>query len=332
MPQVGEDLHPELRALVVLEPHAEHLALAVHPDRQRQITSASLHAPAVADLQDHAVQEHHRVDVLERPALPSASVVHDRIGDPANQVTSHFDAVDLGQVRFDIPRRKAPGVEGEDLLVEPLKTPLTLLDDLRLEATITIPRGVDLHRPVLGHQRLWRTPIASVARAAGRLEMRLIPQMVSELDLHRSLDQPLRQLRKQPTRPHDLLLPVGTGEQLVHHLVRKQLPELSRQLAHPRRSTSISPAGIPLRSPSGLAPRNASGNLVLRLHLRRCRHESPFDSVPTQFIGHSHAPAGIVLGCRLMCACAAAGTRNAPPTSSAASFLDLMFVCSSWFQ
>ncbi len=234
LPQVGEDLHPELRALVGLEPHAEHLALAVHPDRQRQITSASLHAPAVADLQDHAVQEHHRVDVLERPALPSASVVHDRIGDPANQVTSHFDAVDLGQVRFDIPGRKAPGVEGEDLLVEPLKTPLTLLDDLRLEATITIPRGVDLHRPVLGHQRLWRTPIASVARAAGRLEMRLIPQMVSELDLHRSLDQPLRQLRKQPTRPHDLLLPVGTGEQLVHHLVRKQLPELSRQLAHPR--------------------------------------------------------------------------------------------------
>jgi putative transposase len=38
---------------------------------------------------------------------------------------------------------------------------------------------------------------------------------------------------------------------------------------------------------SRLAPRNASGTRVLRLHLRRCRHESPFDSLPTQFVGHS---------------------------------------------
>jgi hypothetical protein len=33
--EVGEDLHPELRALVGLEPHAEHFALSIHPDRHR---------------------------------------------------------------------------------------------------------------------------------------------------------------------------------------------------------------------------------------------------------------------------------------------------------
>jgi hypothetical protein len=78
--QIGEDLHPELRALVGLKPHAEHFVLAVHPDRQRQITRPSLHRPAVTDLQHHAVQEHDWVDVLERPGLPGAGVVHDRVG------------------------------------------------------------------------------------------------------------------------------------------------------------------------------------------------------------------------------------------------------------
>ena len=54
--------------------------------------------------------------------------------------------------------------------------------------------------------------------------MRLIPEMVGELHLHRSLNQPLHQPRKQPTRPHDLLLAVGAGEQLVNHPIRQKLP------------------------------------------------------------------------------------------------------------
>ena len=251
--EVGEDLHPELRALVGLEPHAEHFALAVHPDRHRQIAGPALHAAAVADLQHHAVQEHDRVDILQRPGLPRAGVLHDRVGDAADQIPSDFDAVDLGEVRFDIPRREPAAVEREDLLVEPLKPPLTLTNDLRLEAAVAVPGSVDLHRPVLSDQRLRRAPVAGVARAAGRLQVRLIPQVVGELDLHRALHQPLRQLRKQPARPDDLLLALGAGEQLVDHPIREKLLDPSGR--------SPTPGGLPGSRPLAFRCARPTGSL-----------------------------------------------------------------------
>jgi hypothetical protein len=106
--QFGQDLHPELGSLGLLEPHAEHVALTVDPDPQRQIAGPSLHTPAVADLQHHAVQEQHGVDVLERPVLPLAHVVHNRVRGPADQIPPDRDSVELAQVRLesrvDIPR------------------------------------------------------------------------------------------------------------------------------------------------------------------------------------------------------------------------------------
>ena len=71
--QIGQDLHPELGALVGLKPHAEHFALAVQVDRQRQIARPALHAAAVTDLQHERVEEHDGVDVIQRPwsATPS---------------------------------------------------------------------------------------------------------------------------------------------------------------------------------------------------------------------------------------------------------------------
>jgi hypothetical protein len=144
-------------------------------------------------------------------------------GDAADQVTSDFDAVDLGEVRFDIPRRKPPRVEGEDLLVEPLEPPLTLANDLRLEAAVAVPWRVDPHRPVLGDQRPRCAPVPG---AAGWLQVRLIAEVLSELDLHRALHQPLRQLRKQPARPDDLLLTPSAGEELVDHVVGEELSDI----------------------------------------------------------------------------------------------------------
>jgi hypothetical protein len=56
--------------------------------------------------------------------------------------------------------------------------------------------------------------------------VRLIAEVVGELDLHRALNQPLRQLRKQPARPDDLLLAAGAGEQLIDHLIRQKVSGL----------------------------------------------------------------------------------------------------------
>ena len=40
--QIGQDLHPELRALGLLEPHAQHVAVALERHAQREVQRAAL--------------------------------------------------------------------------------------------------------------------------------------------------------------------------------------------------------------------------------------------------------------------------------------------------
>jgi hypothetical protein len=122
--EIWEDLHPELRALGLFQPHPEHVALAVEGDPEREVARAALHAAAFADLQHHAVQKHDRVDVFQRPLGPVADVVHDRVGHAADQITPDVHPVDLVQVRLDIARGEPAGVQREDLLVKSLEATL----------------------------------------------------------------------------------------------------------------------------------------------------------------------------------------------------------------
>ena len=105
---------------------------------------------AVADLDHQSVEEHDRVDVLQRPLLPGSDVIHDRVGDAADEVVPDLDTIELGQVRLNVAHRHPAGVERDDLLVEPHKAPLPLTHDLRLKAPIAVARSFDLNRPVLG--------------------------------------------------------------------------------------------------------------------------------------------------------------------------------------
>src|ERR1700683_4379446 len=117
--------------------------VAVECDPERQVERAALHAAALADLQNHAVEEHDRVDVLQRPLGPVAHIVHHGIRDPGDEVAADLHAVDLSQVRFDVSGRKATAIDREDLLVKANEPPLALADDLRLEAAIPIPWSVN---------------------------------------------------------------------------------------------------------------------------------------------------------------------------------------------
>ena len=83
-------------------------------------------------------------------------------------------------------------------------------------------------------------PVARVPGPAWRLLVRLIAEMVGQLDLHRPLDQSLGQLVKQPALTKDLLFGPGAGEQLVDELVRQLLAHLVRQpLKDPRRGRRL---------------------------------------------------------------------------------------------
>ena len=53
--QIGEDVQPELRALGLLEPQAEHVALAVEVDAQRDVARLVFDGVAVADLHHQRV-------------------------------------------------------------------------------------------------------------------------------------------------------------------------------------------------------------------------------------------------------------------------------------
>ena len=78
--------------------------------------------------------------------------------------------------------------------------------------------------------------------------MRLIAQMVSQLDLHRPLHQSLGQRRQQPARPGDLLLGPRAGQQLIDHLIRD--PLATGPLNHPTQSRAVH---------GGIHPRPAQG-------------------------------------------------------------------------
>ena len=129
------------------------------PPRARGSRPCAPPTPPSRIFKHQRVEEHHRVDVLQRPGLPRPRVVHDRVGDPADQVPADRDAVELAQVRLDIPGGHAPRVERQDPLVKPLKPPLTLAHQLRFKAPVTIARRVDLNRPVLGASVLGVLPL-----------------------------------------------------------------------------------------------------------------------------------------------------------------------------
>ena len=90
--------------------------------------------------------------------------------------------------------------------------------------------------------------------------MRLIAEMVGQLDLHRPLHHPLRQLAQQTTLTGDLLTRPGAGHQLIDQLVRQKLLDPVRE----RVGLAARSASASLRSPSGLAPRHA-GAPILRI-------------------------------------------------------------------
>jgi hypothetical protein len=83
--------------------------------------------------------------------------------------------------------------------------------------------------------------------------MWLIPQMISELDLHRALEEPLRQLREQPTRPDDLLLPADADEQLIDHPFGRG--------SRTRSGRSPTPGGLPASCPRALRCARPPGSL-----------------------------------------------------------------------
>lgn len=72
---------------------------------------------------------------------------------------------------------------------------------------------------MVGQDRLRRLAVAGVARSAGRRLPRRVADVLGQLSLKRTLQQPPRELPEQPVGPGDLLRRLRAGEQLVDQLV-----------------------------------------------------------------------------------------------------------------
>ena len=105
--------------------------------------------------------------------------------------------------------------------------------------------------------------------------MRLIANMVGQLNLHRALHQPLGQLRQNPARARDLLLAARAGQQLVKQLIRD--PTAVR---HAQSLTGAAAAHSPIYRPRRRVRRARAGQLLAPLVAVQRQRGDPTSSSP----------------------------------------------------
>jgi hypothetical protein len=76
------------------------------------------------------------------------------VGDRGDRLLRHLGAVDLGQVRGDLPVGEPFRGQGNHHVLDAGQPPLPFGDNSRLEAGIPVPRHGNLYRPGIGEHRL----------------------------------------------------------------------------------------------------------------------------------------------------------------------------------
>ena len=168
----------------------------VHGDAQGQV-DRPVRDLALPDLDVNSINEHDGVDRVERPALPFRHAVHHPVGDRADRLLRHLRAVNLGQVRGDLPVGQPFRGQGNHHLVDPGQPPLPFRDNLRLETGIAVTRHGDFHRPRIGENPLGPVAVAGIAAITPGRVVLAIAEMVIQLAFQRALDHHLRQLAQQ---------------------------------------------------------------------------------------------------------------------------------------
>lgn len=192
--EIVHHLEPELRALGLLDPQAENLLLALRGERQNDVHCLVPHQPVIPDLDPQRVEEHHRVDRVERPVLPGGHLVEHRVGHPRDEIGRHLDLIELAQMPLDLPHRQATRVQRDHLVIKPVEPRLAFRHDLQLESCVPVARHIDGHRTVFGQHRLRVIAVARIPRPAARRIALLVAEMMRQLGAERQFQQGLLQL------------------------------------------------------------------------------------------------------------------------------------------
>ena len=105
-----------------------------------------LNHPLLTDLHPQRVEIHDRIHRLQRPRTPLPQLLVNLVRHLRDQLPRHRNPIQLLHMRPDLTRRHPPRIQRYHLLVEPRKAPCPLLDQLRLEAALSVPRNRQLHR------------------------------------------------------------------------------------------------------------------------------------------------------------------------------------------
>src|SRR5690606_14448427 len=95
--QLVKHLQPELGALGLLDPDAQHVTGAIGQHAERQIDRFVAHDRVVADLHAQGIEEHHRIHRFQWPTLP---------GDRSEEHTSELQSRENLVCRLLLEKKK----------------------------------------------------------------------------------------------------------------------------------------------------------------------------------------------------------------------------------
>ena len=101
---------PESRAFVFMNPHAEHIASAVTTYAESQMNRYLLDDAVLTDIDAQSVKEHHRVDRIQRTALPLPYVVIYLFCHGADEFGTHFNVVLTSDELSDFTGRQSASI------------------------------------------------------------------------------------------------------------------------------------------------------------------------------------------------------------------------------
>ena len=146
--QLGAHVCPEGGSFLGLDPDTQDVLDTVHVHPDRDVSRAGGDPVINADLDPNRVEVDHRVELLQRAALPLQDSLGYRVGDPRNGPHAELHAERGGQVVLDIPHRHSTGVQADDHRIQAVQAALTFAHQTRGEGP----------GPVPGHHRSQKDP------------------------------------------------------------------------------------------------------------------------------------------------------------------------------
>ncbi|KQK52786.1 hypothetical protein APV24_00095 [Campylobacter jejuni] len=130
-----------------------------------------------------AVDEHERIEWLQRTVSPLLHLLHDAVCDMGNLFVRHLETIDVLDGGGDVMLAHAPSVQGEDLAFDGGDIALVLLDDLRLEGAPTVTGHADGDFSQGRLESFFGVSIAGIA-----IGIRAFMVCIAEMALHLSFE------------------------------------------------------------------------------------------------------------------------------------------------